>query len=390
MERFDVAIVGAGVVGLAHALAAARNGAKVVVVDRSPRAVGASVRNFGMVWPIGQQPGPRLIRALRSRELWLECAQHAGFWVEPCGALHVAQQADELSVLEEFCAKHAAAGYGARMLSGDEACAACPALRRGAVIGAMRTTVELCVDPREAIRAIPAMLSHRFGVEFRFETMVLRAHSGAIECADGRSLRAERIIVCSGPDTDVLYPALLREAGVVRCKLQMMRTVPQPEGWRLASHLAAGLTLLHYPAFQSCTGLAALRARMEREYGEHLRAGVHVLVSQHASGHLVIGDSHEYGDCLEPFDRQRIDALILGYLRGFAELPRPEISERWHGVYAKCMDGRSEVVVRSQPGVFVVNGLGGMGMTLSMGLAEETIGSILADREWRVPEPAAR
>ncbi len=390
MDGCDVAIIGAGIVGMAHALAAARRGAKVIVLERSPRAAGASVRNFGMVWPIGQQPGPRLTRALRSRELWLECAQQAGFWSQECGALHIAQQADELGVLEEFCEKYGAAGYGARMLSGEEACAACPALRRSAVLGAMRTTQELCVHPREAIRSIPSMLSRRFGVEFGFETTVRHAETGRLGCADGRLICADRTIVCSGPETDLLFPALLRDAGVVRCKLQMMRTAAQPEGWRLGSHLAAGLTLLHYPAFQACGGLPALRTRMEQEYGEHLRAGVHVLVSQNSSGELVIGDSHEYGDHIEPFDQTRIEDLIRGYLHGFAELPRPEIAERWHGIYAKNMNGRSEVVVRAMPGVFVVNGLGGMGMTLSLGLAEETIDSILADRDWLSPESAAR
>ena len=47
-RRFDLAVVGAGIVGLATALAGARRGLRTVVVDRDPRASGASVRNFGM------------------------------------------------------------------------------------------------------------------------------------------------------------------------------------------------------------------------------------------------------------------------------------------------------------------------------------------------------
>jgi len=53
-HRFDLAVVGAGIVGLAHALAAARRGLRVVVLDREAEAIGASLRNFGFVTVTGQ------------------------------------------------------------------------------------------------------------------------------------------------------------------------------------------------------------------------------------------------------------------------------------------------------------------------------------------------
>jgi glycine/D-amino acid oxidase-like deaminating enzyme len=53
-EKFDLAVVGAGIIGLACALAAVRRGLSVVVIERSPRSLGASIRTFGFVTVTGQ------------------------------------------------------------------------------------------------------------------------------------------------------------------------------------------------------------------------------------------------------------------------------------------------------------------------------------------------
>lgn len=93
-RQADVAVVGGGIVGLAFAWEAARRGRSVVLFDRTPVPQGASVRNFGMVWPIGQVPGADYARALRSRERWLELKRKAGVWAEECGSLHLAHERD--------------------------------------------------------------------------------------------------------------------------------------------------------------------------------------------------------------------------------------------------------------------------------------------------------
>src|SRR5262245_49050398 len=128
MEQADVAVVGAGIVGLAHAWAAARRGLRVVLFERNAWAQGASVRNFGMIWPIGQPSGLPLEQALVSRQRWLHLAERARLWVRACGSLHLAHRADEQAVLEEFAAWAPTLGYDARLLSPAEALRRCPAV----------------------------------------------------------------------------------------------------------------------------------------------------------------------------------------------------------------------------------------------------------------------
>lgn len=85
-KRAEIAIVGAGIIGLAHAYLAARAGKKVAVFERNPAALGASIRNLGMIWPIGQPHGPLHALAIRSRPVWLGVLQEAGLPFSPSGA----------------------------------------------------------------------------------------------------------------------------------------------------------------------------------------------------------------------------------------------------------------------------------------------------------------
>jgi hypothetical protein len=85
---------------------------------------------------------------------------------------------------------------------------------------------------------------------------------------------------------------------------------------------------------------------------------------------VVIGDSHEYDEAIEPFDKAARDALILDYLRQMVRLPDWAPAGRWHGLYAQ----HPTLPVYSaepRPGATVVASPAGAGMTLSSGLAED-------------------
>lgn len=368
-DGLDVVVVGAGIVGTAIAYTAACQGLSVAIFERTPRAVGATIRNFGMVWPVGQ-PLETFDRAMRSRAIWTDLAEKAGFWAAPTGMLCAAYEADEMQVLEEFVATRQDQGYEIEMLSPEQVALKSDVVKQAGLQGALWSATEVNVDPREALQRIHQYLQEVMGVRIFFHTAVTNIEYPFLTTADNQKWKAERIYVCGGADFETLYPGIFAESGITKCKLQMMRTGPQPQNWKLGPTLCAGLTLAHYGSFAHCISLEALKTRINNQMPEYNRWGIHVLVSQTSLGEVTIGDSHEYGLDLSPFDQSSINQLILNYLDGFAAFPHQRIAETWAGIYAK-LPGKTEFIHSPTEGVTIVNGLSGAGMTLSFGLAQE-------------------
>jgi D-hydroxyproline dehydrogenase subunit beta len=369
--KADVAIVGAGIIGLAHAYIAAKSGKSVMVIEKNPRAAGASVRNFGMVWPIGQPAGTMLELSLRSRELWLEVLDQANLPRRETGSLHLAYRSDEAAVAQEFAQLGPTLGYQCTWLNQREVLNRSHAVQPEGLLGGLWSNTEFTVDPRQILHSLPSFLADRYKVQFFFGTAVTAIEPPILYSGNGQ-WRAETVIVCTGDDFETLYPRQFVASGLTRCKLQMMRTAAQPGGWQLGPSLAAGLTLRFYPSFQVCTALPALVRRVAEETPEYDRWGIHALVSQTADGALTLGDSHEYGLSVDIFNKEEIDEIILRYTRQFLRAPDLTVAERWYGVYAKHPE-KPLVVMNPDDGVRVVASPGGSGMTLSFGVAEQSI-----------------
>ena len=375
MQYKSAIVIGAGIVGLALARALARMGFNVTVMERGQRALGASVRNFGMVWPVGQPRGPLYERAMRSREIWKEICTEANIWFEEAGSLHLAYNKEECDVVEEFYEQEKDT-RPVRLLSPDAVHQHSPAVNPDQLQAGLYCRDEMIVDPRQAIAGIPAFLQERYRVRFLFGKAVSSIEGHAVSSSVDDLLEADLIFVCSGADFETLYPSLFDSIPVTRCKLQMMRLENQPDQWRIGPSLCGGLSLIHYKSFGTVPSCEKLKALYQASMPEYLKWGIHVMVSQNGMGELTVGDSHEYGMAPDPFDRDFINQMVLDYLKTFARFRSNRVKETWNGVYPVMTNGATELILRPSPNTYIINGLGGAGMTLSFGLAEEICNSL--------------
>jgi FAD dependent oxidoreductase TIGR03364 len=369
MSRERDAVVGGGIVGLALARALARRGRTVTVFESDATPQGASVRNFGTLWPVGQPPGPRRALALESLAIWREVLERARLWSAPEGSLHLAYHDDEFNVLSEFAAAARADGLCCEVVDPARTRERSPQVRGEGLRGALWSPYELQVNPRQVMARVPTWLQQTWGVHFEPSTHVTSC-SGCVVRAGQRAWEVDRTWIASGADLRTVFPEAFGALGLRRCKLQMMRT--SPVDWPVGPVLAGGLTLAHYEAFRACPSLPALKARLAERWPSQVALGVHVLVSRHDEGQLVLGDSHEYDEAITPFDHPAIDALVLEYLSTFLATESVEVAERWHGIYVKH-PVEPYCVFSPESGVTAVVGLGGHGMTLSFGLAEQVV-----------------
>jgi len=375
-------VVGAGIVGLATARALAVRKYDVKVIERTDRATGASIRNFGMIWPIGQPDGKLYERALLSANIWKEICNEANIWHDEAGSLHLAYNKYEWDVLCDLVEIYKHRQY--RLMLPDDAVQHSPVVVKENLMGALYSQGEMIVDPREAISSIPSYLQKKYDVEFFWGKAVTEISYPSVFTPD-EEFQADEIYVCSGADFETLYPSFYSNLEVTRCKLQMMRMAAQPNNERIGPALCGGLSLVHYKSF-AAADLSSLKDFFEREYSDYLKWGIHVMASQNGRGELTVGDSHEYGLTHDPFDKHFINNMILDYLRKFARFTDETIIETWNGIYPKLTNGETELILQPEEGVTIINCIGGAGMTLSFGLSEEIIGAsasipLLKDRE---------
>jgi FAD dependent oxidoreductase TIGR03364 len=368
--RHDLIVVGAGILGLGHALAAARRGLRVAVVERDAQANGASIRNFGFVTVTGQQQGDCWEKARRARAIWGEVAAAAGIAALHHGTLVTARRPEAEVVIDAFLETPMA--EGCRRLTAAAARAICPAIGPR-VTAALHSPHEMRVESRQALPRLARWLADAHGIDFFWSTAVHAVETPRVTTSRGM-MEAGAVIVCPGDDYLSLFPDRIAAYAPTRCKLHMLRVAPA-RPLALGAAVMSDLGLARYLGYADLPQAAALAARLDAEQADHRANGVHLIVVQSADGSLVVGDSHHYGPTPDPFQPEAVDDLILDEMDAALDLPGRRVTERWIGTYASRPDGW-RFTDAPDPATRVVIVTAGCGASTAFAIGEETVADL--------------
>lgn len=342
-------VVGAGMVGAACALYAARAGLDVVVVDRGPVAGGTTGAGEGNLLVSDKEPGPELELALLSGRLWGELAEELGEAIEyePKGGLVVASTPEALTSLTDLAAGQRAAGVRATEVTADQLPYLEPYLApdlTGGVLYPQDAQVMPTLAAAHLVRASGARLETG-----RTVTQVLRGSDGAV-----RGVRTDR--------GDVLAPVVVNAAGTW--------------GGEVAALAGAGLPVLPRRGFVLVTEPLPRRVR-HKVYAADYVADVasdsaalqtSPVVEGTAAGPVLIGASRERVGFDRSFSLPVVRALAAGATRLFPFLAQVRAMRTYLGFRPYMPDHLPAVGPDPRvPGLFHACGHEGAGIGLATG-----------------------
>jgi FAD dependent oxidoreductase TIGR03364 len=367
-DRGRAVVAGGGIVGTWHAFELAEAGFSVDHLEADTGPAGASVRNFGLVWVSGRRSGVELDVARRARRRWEEVgASVPGIGFRPMSSLTIAGDASARAVMEAFARHPDAAARSISFLEPDDVRACNPAVR-GDIEGGLHCTEDAVVEPGHALGALRAHIAAVHGERYRFhpERRVVVVEPHALRDTAGTRWEGDLIVLATGAAYDQLPGSQALAARLRRVRLQMLQTAPYAT--TLTTSLADADTLRYYPAYESAP-LARLGDQTPVAAAHHLQ----LLLVQRPDGGLTIGDTHAYG---EPFDfalSEDPTHELLDRARRILGTELPPVQRRWEGIYAQCLDGDVCLREEMEPGVWLVTGPGGRGMTCSPAIAADTL-----------------
>lgn len=379
--KYDLIVIGGGVLGTFHAYHALQKGLKVAIIEKDKLPVSATVRNFGQVVPSGMDTKWQNY-GRESLKIYNDIQSQFDISIRKNGSIYLASNDEEVQLIEELSIINKNNGYESLLLTKEQCLEKYPGLRNDYVKAGLFFPEEVTVEPRIMINRLLEFLIKNKGLVYFGNTKVVRCDSLSNEVevltANGEIHKTSKVILCCGSEFKTLYPDVFAKSDLEVTKLQMLQTKPQ-SNYQLNGSILTGLSIRRYEAFYECPSFDGIKAKeapdsFEKEWG------VHILFKQATDGSVIIGDSHEYADAANIDDlgfdlRMDVDEFMIEEAKKIFNLPTFEIQNRWYGVYSQCK-GNDIFEHTIENNIHIVTGIGGKGMTGSAGFSKENIKNI--------------
>lgn len=380
-NTYDLLVVGGGALGVFHAYHALDRGLKVALLERNQRPRSATVRNFGQVVPSGMDATWQR-HGRKSLEIYTALQAKGDMSVRANGSIYLASDPEEMQLLEELAAINHAHCYPSALLTRQACYARYPSLHENYCVGGLFFPQEVSVNPRLLIHRVLALLQAHPNFSYFPNTLVRELDSVGDACKAtdhlGRHFQADKAIVCTGSEFELLYPELYQASDIELVKLQMLRLKPQANV-RIPGNVLTGLSIRRYESFHACPSYPAIHAREDAD-AFWKQWGVHILFKQEDDGSIILGDSHEYADVqqkdgIDFYLREDVTRYFITEGAKIFNLAHWDIDQQWLGVYSQCKS--QDIFQHTVDGkVHIVIAIGGKGMTGSPGFALEHITNI--------------
>ncbi|QES89821.1 TIGR03364 family FAD-dependent oxidoreductase [Rhizosphaericola mali] len=380
-KKYDLIIVGGGVLGTFHAYHALELGLKVALIEKDLQPQSATVRNFGQVVPSGMNTKWQNY-GRKSLSYYNRIQSQFDITVRNNGSIYFASNPEELQLLEELAQINKKNGYSSELLTKETCINNYPGLQSSYVLAGLYFPEELSVEPRTMIHRLLEYLQKEKGLDYIPSTTILHcttlSHHVELQSASERAFYAEKVIICSGAEFKTLYPQIFQSSDLEVTKLQMLQTYPQ-SNYKLKGSILTGLSIRRYEAFKECISYNNIKAQ-EEPSSLAKKWGIHILFKQAMDGSIIIGDSHQYADASHMdnlgFDlHDEIENFMIEEAKKIFALPNYKIQNRWFGIYSQCKN--QDVFEQTiDNNIHIVTGIGGKGMTGSAGYAKENIDKI--------------
>jgi glycine/D-amino acid oxidase-like deaminating enzyme len=382
----DVVVVGGGIIGCSAALALARRGATVTLLERAEVAAGASGRNHGLLLrPLEPELGPMAEATARSYEAVVAEAPF-GLPLDPGPIGFLIVPLDEGEADAARAEAEAARAVGVAVDALDE-----PALRREEPgLAAEASEGWLLADGRRtdpaALTSAHAILAARAGAAVRPGVVVRRV----VEAGGGRSaavvtdagtISAGTVVVAAGPWSRALLGGVGVHLPLTGARGWLVHLAPASPPLR---HLVsrAGWHLLPGPE-----PAAPIRADTVAR-GGWPEAVVGSLLQPNPDGTVLAGASRQPVVTPEPEDPEVPVRIVREAVRLLPALAAADLISAWWGVRPMTPDGLP-AIGRVAEGILVATGHGSQGVILGGGTAALVAALALAEPPPFDPAPFA-